>query len=129
MSQLSKFMMSASSTSSGRASESLEFSAAMPIYAVPEQTQPTPNPLKFTKHLRVDSLTGAQQLTDAQEEHELASLAAEMDQISEEAFDEAAVPIYQMIQTYDRKNLKMKKHKRKKRKDKMRIKLKWSGKL
>ena len=47
----------------------------------------------------------------------------------EEEFDEAAVPVYQLIQTYDRKNLKMKKHKRQKRKEKMRIKLKWSGKL
>ena len=47
----------------------------------------------------------------------------------EEEFDEAAVSVYQLIQTYDRKNLKMKKHKRQKRKEKMRIKLKWSGKL
>ena len=47
----------------------------------------------------------------------------------EEEFDEAAVPEWQCIQTYDRKDLKMKKHKRQKRKKKMRIKLKWSGKL
>ena len=59
----------------------------------------------------------------------MTKLVSEMDQMLEEEFDEAAVPTYQMIQTYDRKNLKMKKHKRKKRKDKMRIKLKWSGKL
>lgn len=37
--------------------------------------------------------------------------------------------VWECIQTYDRKNLKMKKHQRQKRKKAMLTKLKWSGKL
>ena len=54
---------------------------------------------------------------------------AELDEMWEMEFDEAAVPSYQLISTFERKKLKMKKHKRQKRKELMRIKLKWSGKL
>ena len=56
-------------------------------------------------------------------------LAEELDSMLEAEFDEAAVPTYQMISTFDRKKLKMKKHQRAKRKKKMLVKLKWSGKL
>jgi len=43
--------------------------------------------------------------------------------------DDAAMPMWECIQTYDRKLLKMKKHKRQKRKKMMLTKLKWSDKL
>ena len=84
-----------------------------------------PHALSFKDHVRIVSDTGFGQQTD--EEAQL--MAEELDGMLEEQFDEAAVPAYQLIQTYDRKQLKMKKHKRQKRKEKMRIKLKWSGKL
>ena len=97
----------------------------MPFYARPCLDTP-----KF-----VSSLQNDEELLDAFEEDNIfgveqrSDLMHELDQILEDKFDEAAVPEYQLIQTYDRKKLMMKKHKRKKRKEKMRIKLKWSGKL
>ena len=81
--------------------------------------------LNFKDHIRIVKDTGFGKEVDP----ELRDMAEELDQMLEEEFDEAAVPSYQLIQTYDRKKLKMKKHKRKKRKEKMRIQLKWSGKL
>ena len=84
-----------------------------------------PLALSFKDHVRIVSETGFGKHTD----QETQLMAQELDDMLEESFDEAAVPTYQLIQTYDRKKLKMKKHKRQKRREKMRIKLKWSGKL
>ena len=130
MDQLSKF-----TSMTGRMNSN--FSAAMPIYDQPEQPEKI-KAMNFAKHVRIPlpknfipELKAAHQEIILPDQM-LASLNESdpyMDEMVEEAFDEAAVPVYQMIQTYDRKKLKMKKHKRQKRKDAMRIKLKWSGKL
>ena len=102
LNQISKFMMS------NRLNQN--FSAAMPIYdeCASEQDQNlAPNTMKFAKHMRLPMNTN-----NAFDQDEMTKLVSEMDQMLEEEFDEAAVPTYQMIQTYDRKNLKMKKHKK-----------------
>ena len=96
----------------------LKLSAAMPAYAGPMQDE-APQTIDFMDAVKIPSIDDMEEL----------GIVQEFDNLLEEEFDEAAVPTYQMIQTYDRKKLKMKKHQRAKRKEKMRIKLKWSGKL
>ena len=96
----------------------------MPVHAQPAEEKA--KILRFADHVRIVKDTG---FGISERAHDELGIAQELDDMLEEQFDEAAVPTYQLIQTYDRKKLKMKKHKRQKRREKMRIKLKWSGKL
>ena len=56
--------------------------------------------MRFADHVRIVSETGFNN-----QENQISQ-----DDLEEGEFDEAGVPAYQLIQTYDRKKLKMKKH-------------------
>ena len=108
VSQLYRYMSASSKlTSTSTLDSDLKFSAAMPLHALgPLEAQPIFKQLQFTDHMRIIKDTGFGMPSD----EEMGSLGEELDSILESEFDEAAVPTYQLISTFDRKKLKMKKH-------------------
>ena len=108
--QLHRFMSATTKqTCASNAPTDVKFAAAMPLYALrPLDAPPVSKPLNFAEHVRIIKDTGFGKPAD----EEMAMMSEELDSLLEMEFDEAAVPTYQMISTFDRKKLKMKKHQR-----------------
>mmetsp|Transcript_35569 Transcript_35569/g.46804 ORF Transcript_35569/g.46804 Transcript_35569/m.46804 type:complete len:116 (+) Transcript_35569:45-392(+) len=110
--QLSRFMSAShkiTSTHTTTLESDLRFAAAMPLHAL--QPLDAPKIVNFAEHVRIVKESGFNR-PSLNEVGETSNLSDELDKLIDEEFDEAAMPAYQMISTFARKKLKMKKHQR-----------------